>query len=194
MVGFFFFTTLHLQEVIGYGPAMTGLAFVPATILHVPFAIAVPRLVRRFDRNPLLVAGLLVGIAGMSWLSRASADAGYLVSVAMPMLLIGISQGLTLSPLTSSGVAGVVPEDAGAASGAVNVAHQLGSSVGLGVLIAVATIGSGSLAGRDLTAYRVVMAFDAATIMLVLALIVVLATIVLHRKSDEASACAAKAA
>ncbi|PWC35028.1 MFS transporter [Azospirillum sp. TSO22-1] len=194
MVGFFFFTTLHLQEVVGYGPAMAGLAFVPATILHVPFAIAVPRLVRRFGRKPLLVVGLLVGIAGMAWLSRASADAGYVVSVALPMLLIGISQGLTLSPLTSSGVAGVVPEDAGAASGAVNVAHQLGSSVGLGVLIAVATIGSSSRAGRDLTAYRVAMAFNAATIMLVLALIVVLATIVLHRKSDEASACAAKAA
>ncbi|WP_242008316.1 MFS transporter [Sphingomonas ginsenosidivorax] len=36
MVGFFFFTTLYLQEVAGYSPAITGLAFVPATILHVP--------------------------------------------------------------------------------------------------------------------------------------------------------------
>lgn len=35
MVGFFFFTTLYLQEVKGYGPAKSGLAFIPATILHV---------------------------------------------------------------------------------------------------------------------------------------------------------------
>jgi len=179
MVGLFFFTTLYLQEVVGYGPALTGLAFVPATVLHVPFAIAVPRLVRRFGANRLLVAGILIGIVGMAWLSRASAEAGYVVSVALPMLLIGVSQGLTLSPLTSSGVAGVAVEDAGAASGAVNVAHQLGSSVGLGVLIAVAAIGSGGLAGRDLTAHRIVMAFDAATVLLVLAFVVVLVAIVL---------------
>ena len=47
-VGFYFFTTLHLQEVAGYGPALTGLAFIPPTVLNFPFAIATPRLIRRF--------------------------------------------------------------------------------------------------------------------------------------------------
>jgi EmrB/QacA subfamily drug resistance transporter len=183
MVGFFFFTTLYLQEVVGYNPALTGLAFVPATILHFPFAIAVPRLVRRFSPNQLLVVGILFGIAGMAWLSRASVGSSYVVSVALPMLLIGISQGLTLSPLTSAGVAGVTRADAGAASGAVNVAHQLGSSVGLSLLVAIAAIGSGTLFGRDLTAYRITQAFDAGTVMLVMSLIVVLFTIVLPAKT-----------
>lgn len=182
MVGFFFFTTLYLQEVVGYSPAMTGLAFVPATILHVPFAIAVPRLVKRFSPNRLLVTGIVIGIFGMAWLSRASIEAGYIVSVALPMLLIGISQGLTLSPLTSAGVAGVTHADAGAASGAVNVAHQLGSSVGLSILVAVAGIGAGTLSGSALTAYRIATALDAGTVMLILSLIVVFFTIVLPRK------------
>jgi EmrB/QacA subfamily drug resistance transporter len=191
MVGFFFFTTLYLQEVVGYGPALTGLAFVPATILNFPFAIAVPRLVRRFTPNRVMVAGILVGIVGMAWLSRASADSGYLVSVALPMVLIGISQGLTLSPLTSAGVAGVDHKDAGAASGAVNVAHQLGSSVGLSVLVATAAIGSGHLIGRDFTAYRVTTAFDTATVMLALAFLVVLLAIVLPAKRSSKPAPAA---
>lgn len=188
MVGFFFFTTLYLQEVVGYGPALTGLAFVPATILHFPLAIAVPRLMRRFTPNQLMVFGIVTGIAGMAWLSRASAESGYVVSVALPMLLIGVSQGLTLSPLTSAGVFGVTPADAGAGSGAVNVAHQLGSSVGLSILVAFAAIGSGSLLGRDLTAYRVTRALDAGAVMLVLALIVVLAAIVLPRKGSPTAA------
>lgn len=179
MVGFFFFTTLYLQEVAGYSPAIAGLAFVPATILHVPFAIAVPRLVKRFSPNTLLMIGIVTGIVGMAWLSRASVETGYLVSVALPMLLIGISQGLTLSPLTSAGVAGVSDADAGAASGAVNVAHQLGSSVGLSILVAVAAIGAGTLKGSALTAYRITTAFDAGTLMLVLCLGVVLFAIVL---------------
>jgi MFS family permease len=178
MVGFFFFTTLYLQEVAGFRPALTGLAFVPATMLHVPFAILVPRLIRRFGRNTVLVVGMVIGIVAMAWLSRAGVGSNYWTAIAMPMVLIGISQGLTLSPLTSSGVARVARDDAGAASGAVNVAHQMGSAVGLSILIAVAALGSIGLAGTDLTAYRVSHAFDAGTVMLVLTLVIALMTIV----------------
>ncbi|WP_371418924.1 MFS transporter [Agrobacterium sp. ICMP 6402] len=178
MVGFFFFTTLFLQDVAGFRPAVTGLAFVPATMLHVPFAILVPRLIARFGRNAVLIAGMATGIIAMGWLSRAGIGSNYWTAVALPMVLIGISQGLTLSPLTSSGVARISKEDAGAASGAVNVAHQMGSSVGLGILIAVAALGSAGLAGADLTAFRVSHAFDAGTAMLVLALIIAAVTIV----------------
>ncbi|WP_395398177.1 MFS transporter [Novosphingobium sp. BL-8A] len=178
MVGFFFFTTLYLQEVQGYGPAASGLAFVPATILHVPFAIAVPRLVKHVSPNRLMVIGIITGIIAMAWLSRAGVGASYVTAVALPMLLIGISQGLTLSPLTSAGVAGVTHQDAGAGSGAVNVAHQLGSSVGLSVLVAAASFGAAHLQGVALTAHRITQAFDTATVMLVLTLVVVLTTIV----------------
>lgn len=178
MVGFFFFSTLYLQEVKGYGPAFSGLAFIPATVLHVPFAIAVPRLIRHFSANRLMVVGIVFGIVGMAWLSQASAQSSYVTAVALPMLLIGISQGLTLSPLTSAGVAGVAQRDAGAASGAVNVAHQLGSSVGLSVLVAVAGTASAGLVGNALSVSRIHAAFDAGTVMLVLALAVVLTTIV----------------
>jgi EmrB/QacA subfamily drug resistance transporter len=178
MVGFFFFTTLYLQEVAGFRPALTGLAFVPATMLHVPFAILVPRLIRRFGRNTVLVVGMVIGVVAMAWLSRAGVGSNYWTAIALPMILIGISQGLTLSPLTSSGVARVARDDAGAASGAVNVAHQMGSAVGLSILIAVAVLGSTGLAGTDLTAYRVSHAFDAGTVMLVLTLVIALMTIV----------------
>lgn len=179
MVGFFFFTTLYLQDVALYGPALTGLAFVPATILHFPFAIAVPRLVRRFSPNSLLVVGSLIGIAGMAWLSQLSMNSGYLLSIALPMVLIGTSQGLTLSPLTSAGVAGVDHNSAGAASGAVNVAHQIGSSVGLAILVAVSGVGGPALSGRELMAFRVRSAFEAGTVMLVLASVIIVFGIVL---------------
>ena len=190
MVGFFFFTTLYLQEVAGFRPAVTGLAFVPATMLHVPIAILVPRLIGRFGRNAVLVFGMVIGIIAMGWLSRAGIGSNYWTAVALPMLLIGISQGLTLSPLTSSGVARVSKDDAGAASGAVNVAHQMGSSVGLSVLIAIASLGSADLTGVDLTAFRVSHAFDAGTVMLMLALLIAVMTIIpaarrLDRNQEE---------
>lgn len=178
MVGFFFFSTLYLQEVRGYGPAASGLAFIPATVLHVPFAIAVPRLVRYFSAHRLMVVGIVIGIVGMGWLSQASIASPYLTAVALPMLLIGISQGLTLSPLTSAGVAGVAHRDAGAASGAVNVAHQLGSSVGLSVLVAIAGSASAGLAAKAQAISRIHAALGTGTVMLVVALMVVVVTIV----------------
>ncbi|GGF62419.1 MFS transporter [Azorhizobium oxalatiphilum] len=194
MVGFFFFTTIYLQDVAAYGPALTGLAFLPATLLHVPFSVAVPRLTRWFSLNQLLVAGMLIGIVGMAWLSRVSPQSGYLLGVAAPMLLIGISQGLTLSPLTSAGVAGVSPEDAGAASGAVNVAHQLGTSVGLSLLVAISSLGATGLAGPALTAHRVVLAFDAASVMLVVAFLVAIVTIVLPHRRHACTVCTVRTA
>jgi sugar phosphate permease len=53
------------------------------------------------------------------------------------MILIGIGNGTAMAPLTAAGVHGVEPRDQGAASGVVNVAHQLGGSIGLSVLIVV---------------------------------------------------------
>lgn len=187
MVGFFFFTTLFLQDVRGYGPARAGLAFLPATLLHVPFAIAFPRLARHVSPNRLLIAGLVTGVVALAWLSRATPQSGYLVSIALPMLLIGVSQGLTLSPLTSAGVSGVSETDVGAASGAVNVAHQIGSSVGLSVLVAIAAVGSQGLSGAAETAHHFTLAFEAGTALVVIALVIALTAIV-RPKTQESEA------
>lgn len=181
MIGFFFFTTQYLQGVAGYGPSMTGIAFLPATLVNFVVAMAVPRLARRFGNGRLLASGLACGLLGMAWLSRLSFDTDYLTGIALPMILIGAGQGLALSPLTSSGIAGVAREDAGAASGVVNVAHQTGNSLGLALLVAVAQIGSSGLDGRLLLAHRVATSLTAGAIMLGLACLLVFALIVRRR-------------
>jgi hypothetical protein len=61
----------------------------------------------------------------------------YFPGIAVPLALLGIGVGMALTPLTAAGIAGVAPADAGAASGLLNVAQQLGASLGLGILITV---------------------------------------------------------
>ncbi|MBN8939903.1 MAG: MFS transporter [Rhizobiales bacterium] len=178
MIGFFFFTTQFLQGVADFGPALTGLAFLPATLVNFAVAMVVPRFTRRFGNGRLLAGGLTLTLVGMAWLSRISMGTSYLAGIALPMMLIGAGQGFTLSPLTAAGIAGVAPEDAGAASGVVNVAHQLGNSLGLGILVAVSAIGAGPLDGRELLTYRVGTALTAGATMLAIALLLVLALIV----------------
>ncbi|MFE7507014.1 MFS transporter [Promicromonospora sp. NPDC057488] len=143
MIGFFYFTTQYLQDVLGLGPLQAGLGFFPMTLVNFAVALAVPRLLRRIPGSVLLTAGLALTLGGLAWLSRVGPDDAYLTAVALPMLLVGAGQGLAFAPLTSSGIAGVAPEDAGAASGLVNTAHQLGMALGLGVLVAVAAHAGG---------------------------------------------------
>lgn len=85
---------------------------------------------------PLLIGSLAFIVVGMFWLSQAGTDATYW-QLALPMILIGIGNGTAMVPLTASGVRGVEPRDQGSASGLVNVANQLGGSVGLSLLIVV---------------------------------------------------------
>lgn len=188
MIGFWFFTTQFLQGVLGFSPMQAGLAFLPATLVNFAAALAVPRLSRKLGGNTqLLIVGLTAAMLGMAWLSRASADSGYLGGVALPMMLIGLGQGCALSPLTIAGVAGVPPEDAGAASGLVNVAHQIGGSLGLAWLVVVsaaagahASAGLTPLHAQALLAHRVSASLTAGTALLGLALLSVL--VLLHKK------------
>jgi EmrB/QacA subfamily drug resistance transporter len=171
MIGFFFFTSQFLQRVLGFTALQAGLAFLPMSIVNFVVAMMIPRLVRRLGGVPVLVAGVALTLAGMIWLSRVEPDSSYLLAVALPMVLIGAGQGLAFAPMTSTGIAGTSADDAGAASGLVNTFHQMGSSLGLGVLVATAS-GAASLPAG------VSAALTAGSVLLALALITTLALIV----------------
>jgi EmrB/QacA subfamily drug resistance transporter len=182
MMGFWFFTTQFLQMVSGFSPLQAGVAYLPMTLANFVVALAVPKMTQRLSNARLLAGGLTVTLIGMAWLSRLDAASPYLTGIALPMILIGIGQGGTLSPLTVAGVAGVASEDAGAASGLVNVAHQLGGSLGLSVLVAVfAAAGGGALGARELFAHGVATSLVAGTAMLAVALVLVVGLIVRRR-------------
>src|SRR5262249_13193356 len=81
------------------------------------------------------LAGIVPVIAGMAWLSRISPGTAYLPGVLGPMILFGVGMGLAMVPLTTAALAGVRPEDSGAASSMVNVTQQVGGSLGLAILV-----------------------------------------------------------
>jgi hypothetical protein len=117
MIGFVYFTTLFLQGVLGFSALQAGIAFFPMTVANVMVAMAIPRLTPRFGHAALLAAGMAVTLAGMAWFSRVQAASSWGAAVALPMVLIGASQGLAFAPLTAAGIAGVTAKEAGAASG-----------------------------------------------------------------------------
>jgi predicted MFS family arabinose efflux permease len=150
------------------------------TAVNFAVATAFPRIARRFGDAPALVAGVALTLAGMAWLAQVDPASSYLTGVALPMVLIGAGQGLAFAPLTSFGLAGVRSEDAGAASGLVNTAHQIGMGTGLAILVAA------SAGALDLTS-RVAAALTWGSGLLALCLVVVLAVIVPAQRRHAAA-------
>jgi predicted MFS family arabinose efflux permease len=144
MFGMFFFVTQYLQGVLGFGALAAGMAFLPMTVAMFAMARSVPRYAARIGDGPLLTGGVALALVGMTWLSQISAGTAYFPGLAIPMLLLGIGMGAAFTPLTAAGLAGVAKRDAGAASGLINVAHQLGGSLGLGILVTVFAAAGGS--------------------------------------------------
>lgn len=151
-IAFFFFTTQFLQGVYGYTPLQAGLAFLPMTVLQFAVSLLVPRLTRLIGNGPLIAAGIAIVSAGLVWLTQVTPDVTYLVGFAGPLMLFGVGQGLCFGPLTAAGIAGAKAEDGGAASGLVNTAHQLGSTLGVAILTTAGAAAS-TLAGRVVDAY-----------------------------------------
>jgi EmrB/QacA subfamily drug resistance transporter len=172
MFGVFFFISQYLQSVLRFSPIEAGAAFLPLTLMIFGTTQFVPGLVARFGNTRVLTGGIVTALVGMVWLSRIGPDTSYVTGVAIPMAILGIGAACAFTPLTTAGVAGVAPEDAGAASGLVNVAHQLGGSLGLGVLVTVFA----SSQSADL-AHAISLSLTAGSVMLALALVVVLAVI-----------------
>ncbi|RBQ19482.1 MFS transporter [Spongiactinospora rosea] len=133
-----YFLTLSLQDVLGYGPLLTGLAFLPHTLLTLLVGLRLtPWLMRRTDDRVLIAAGALVGAAGFWWQSHIAPGQDYLTAILGPAVLISLGGGLLNTPLTVTVTSGVAPAEAGAASGLMNTAKQIGGALGLAALVAL---------------------------------------------------------
>lgn len=137
-VSFYFFMSQYFQQGLGYSALTTGLAFLPTTLVNFVAALSGPRFIARLGSGAVLIVSLLASLIGFAGLSRLTPDSSLWLGVMVPMILLGVGQGGALAPLTAAGLSGAAKGDAGAASGLVNVAHQIGSSLGLAVLISVA--------------------------------------------------------
>lgn len=137
MVACFFFVTQFMQDVMGFNSLEAGAGFVPMTSVNFLVAMVCPRVVKRFGNARVLLAGIALAFVAMALFAQVDAGDTYFAGLLLPMLVGGVGQGLCYGPLTTSGMARVGPSIAGAASGVVNMAGQIGSAFGIGLLTAV---------------------------------------------------------
>ncbi|HMC40615.1 MAG TPA: MFS transporter [Acidimicrobiales bacterium] len=147
MYGMIFFLTQFLQEVQGHSALVTGLGFLPApTSVFLSSQLTSRVLIDRVPPKMLMMAGSALSAAGLLLSTQLHAGTGYPQLMAS-LILIGAGAGTSFVSLTTAALHDVAPEDAGAASGLINVMQQLGAALGLAVLVTVFDRSSGAAAG-----------------------------------------------
>ncbi|MGC5246750.1 MFS transporter [Gordonia sp. DT219] len=150
-MGMMFFLTQYMQEVLHYGPLETGLAYLPMTAATFGASqLSARYLVTRLSTRTLLLIAFGAAAGGLFWLSTLDAHSAYL-SLLGPFILVGAGGGMAFLSLTTASLRGVHPDDAGAASGLVNTAQQLGGTVGLAIMVAVFGAATRGLRPSDAT-------------------------------------------
>jgi EmrB/QacA subfamily drug resistance transporter len=138
LFGFFFFSTLYVQQILGYSPLQAGLAFIPVTVgIGIGAGIA-QQLVKRLGVRATAALGMVIAAFGLYLFSRVTADGTYLSDVLPAIIPQSIGMGLFFVPITLIATTNVGEEDAGLASGLFNTAQQVGGALGLAVLSTLA--------------------------------------------------------
>jgi predicted MFS family arabinose efflux permease len=126
--------TLYLQDHLGRSPLLTAATLLPFSLLVVAGSALAARLLARLGPNPVIGIGLVAIAVSDAALCLAADRAGWLV---LCVAVSGAGIGLSSVAATRRGTT-VSVADRGAASGLINTAAQLGTAVGIAVLVLVA--------------------------------------------------------
>jgi MFS family permease len=151
--------------VLLYSPLRTGLAYLPSSALTAFFCVAItPWLMTRFSPKALVVTGLAMITAGLLAFIPVPVHGQFTSNVLPTMILNGTGFGLMVTPTSLIAMSEVAPSESGLASGLVNVAVQVGASIGIAVLATVSTTRTRQLLGDHVSVpvaltdgYRVAM-------------------------------------
>lgn len=139
MLPFWFFLPQMMQSQYGFSALESGFAFLPLTIVNFIIAMQLPKLTSKFGNNKILLIGEIILSMGLILLAISNTENGYWQTVFVPMVILGLGQGLILAPVTSAGVHDAPDELAGIASGVTNTMHQIGGPIGLSVIVTTTT-------------------------------------------------------
>jgi DHA2 family methylenomycin A resistance protein-like MFS transporter len=133
LAGVMFYVTLLFQDVEGWSPFRTGVSWLSMNIPFILIAQFAGRLRRRFQPVAIVASGCLVGAAGVAVLASLSDTTSFGVAF-VGYVLVGLGWGTLVPGVVNVAMRDVPPGVSGGASGLVNAARQVGTSVGLAVL------------------------------------------------------------
>jgi EmrB/QacA subfamily drug resistance transporter len=145
VLGIYFFTSLYLQQTLGFSPVEAGLAFVPMALCVAVFAAIAPRIEARAGAHRTVAAGMLLMVVGLVLFARLGLNAHY-TSLLPGFMLFGAGAGLMNVPLTNAVMAATPASVAGVASALLNASREVAGLLGITVIGAVLRTAQGASA------------------------------------------------
>ncbi len=136
ILGIYFFTSLYLQQTLGFSPTKAGLAFVPMALCVAVFAVVAPRVEALAGAHRTVAAGMLLMVIGLSLFARLGLRASY-DSLLPGFMLFGAGAGLMNVPLTNAVMQAIPPARSGVASALLNASREVAGLLGITVIGAV---------------------------------------------------------
>ncbi len=161
----FVFLSYYFQQVLHYSALRAGVAFLPFAVGIILAAAASTTLVPRIGARVPMTLGLLIGAAGLAWLTKIGVHTSFWTHVLPPEILMSVGLGLAFPPLSSTALIRVRDQDSGVASALVNTTQQIGGSLGtalLNTLAATATANYIAAHGRAFAPAGIVHGFSVA--------------------------------
>jgi len=151
--GWFFFSPLYAQQILGYDSLQTGLTFLPATLVMAVMSLGLTaRVVALVGPKPPLVVGMLLFTLGMLLFARAPVDGTFVRDVLPPMFLLGLGSGLSFMPLFLIATGEATPDESGMVSGLISTSQLIGGAIGLALLAGLAAVRSAEAAAQGASA------------------------------------------
>jgi EmrB/QacA subfamily drug resistance transporter len=135
----FLMLTLYMQDVLGYGPMKTGVAYLAVAGTAIVTSAIAAQLVTRIGVKPALLIGMVSLTAGLLYFTQVSVHGSYLGDLLPGFLLVAVGLGFSFVPISIAALAGIEPHEAGLASGLINTTQQIGGALGIAALSTIAT-------------------------------------------------------
>ncbi|EEI94077.1 drug resistance MFS transporter, drug:H+ antiporter-2 family [Sphingobacterium spiritivorum ATCC 33300] len=141
-----FFLNLYLQQTLHYSAFNSGLALLPMTLAIMFLMVGVTgKLVAKFGFKSNMIVGLLALAGSLILFSLVPSDGTFVANVLPASLLGAVGMSLTYIPGTVASMSGAKPEETGLASGLVNTSYQVGSALGLAIIVAISAAKTNTL-------------------------------------------------
>ncbi len=112
-VAMFFFLTLYMQNVLGYTPIQTGLAYLPLCFVIGICAGIASQMLTRVGTRPVIVVGAVISAAGLYGCLALPVHGSYLGDLLPGLLVISIGFGPVFVGVATAANAGVPPRPPG---------------------------------------------------------------------------------
>lgn len=140
-----YFLTLYFQQIRGFSPLITGLAFVVPCVGVLIGTNVGGRLATRFGLRTAMMAGQCIGLVGVAVFALVVDATTAWITVFVLAALFSLGQGIVFTTMFATATTGTPEEEQGTASGIATAGQQLGGAIGLAVLINLTSASDGAM-------------------------------------------------